>query len=103
VKGMDKEEYKNKYMNLKILKSVQEYLKSDENKHTAVYPIRVPDELLYQTLQAKGAKNVDSIIHYIFKLGLTIWSEKQYNTVFGSHQSLEEFIELLKKQNQEDK
>ena len=100
---MEKEEYKKKYLNLKILKSIQEYLKSDDNDHTAVFPIRVPDELIYQTLKSKGAKNADTIIHYIFKLGLSIWSEKQYNNVFGSQQSLEEFIELVKKQNNEDK
>lgn len=100
---MDEEEYKNKYINLKILKSIQEFLKSDENDHTAVYPIRVPDELLYQTLKSKGAKDVDALIHYIFKLGLSIWSERKYNSVFGSQQSLEEFIELLKKQNKKDK
>lgn len=100
---MDEEEYKNKYENLRILKSVQEYLKSDENAQTAVYPIRVPDELLYQTLKSKGAKNADNLIHYIFKLGLSIWSEKQYNAVFGSQQSLEDFIELVKKLNREDK
>lgn len=100
---MDEEEYKNKYTNLRILKSIQEYLKSDENDHTSVYPIRVPDELLYQTLKSKGAKNADSLIHYLFKLGLSMWSEKQYNTVFGSQQSLEDFIELVKKQNKQDK
>ena len=100
---MEKEEYKKKYLNLKILKSIQEYLKSDDNNHTTVFPIRVPDELIYQTLKSKGAKNTDTIIHHIFKLGLSIWSEKQYNTVFGSHQSLEEFIELVKNQNKEDK
>jgi len=100
---MDEEEYKNKYINLRILKSIQEFLKSDENDHTAVYPIRVPDELLYQTLKSKGAKDVDTLIHYIFKLGLSIWSERKYNSVFGSQQSLEEFIELLKKQNKKDK
>jgi hypothetical protein len=99
---MDKEEYNNKYIHLRILKSVQEYLKSDENEHTAVYPIRVPDELLYQTLKSKGAKNADTLIHYIFRVGLSIWSERQYNAVFGSQQSLEEFIELVKKQNRED-
>jgi hypothetical protein len=103
VAAMDEEEYNNKYIHLRILKSIQEYLKSDENEHTAVYPIRVPDELLYQTLKSKGAKTADSLIHSIFKLGLSIWSEKQYNAVFGSHQSLEEFIELVKKQNREDK
>ena len=100
---MDKEEYTNKYRNLRILKSVQEYLKSDDNDHTGVYPIRVPDELLYQTLKLKGAKSADSIIHHIFKLGLSIWSEKVYDTIFGSQESLEEFIEIVKKQNNEDK
>ena len=99
---MDKEEYSNKYQNLRILKSIQEYLKSDENKHTAVYPIRLPDDLLYQTLKLKGAKGADAMVHHIFKLGLSIWSEKIYNTVFGSQQSLEDFIELVKKENKED-
>ncbi len=100
---MDEEEYSNKYLNLRILKSIQEYLKSDDNSNTPIYPIRVPDELLYQTLKVKGAKSADSMIHHIFKLGLSIWSEKVYDTVFGSQQSLEEFIEIVKKQNKEDK
>ena len=99
---MDEEEYTNKYINLRVLKSIQEYLKADDNNNTAVYPIRVPDELLYQTLKLKGAKSADSIIHHIFKLGLSIWSEKLYNTVFGSEQSLEEFIKLVKERNKED-
>jgi len=100
---MDKEEFANKYLNLKILKSVQEYLKLEENESTAVYPIKVPDELLYQTLKQKGPKGADSAIHYIFKLGLGIWSENLYNATFGPQQSLEEFISLLKKQNNEGK
>jgi len=100
---MDKEEYTKKYLNLRILKSIQEYLKSDDNDHTAVFPIRVPDDLLYKRLKFNGAKNSDSIIQHIFKFGLSIWSEKQYNAIFGSQQSLEEFIELVKKQNKEDK
>jgi len=102
---MDEEEYTNKYLNLRVLKGIQEYLNSDDkddNNHPAVYPIRVPDELLYQTLKLKGAKSADSIIHHIFKLGLSIWSEKLYNTVFGSEQSLEEFIKLVKERNKED-
>jgi hypothetical protein len=99
---MDEEEYTNKYINLRVLKSIQEYLKADDNNHTAVYPIRVPDDLLYQTLKSKGAKNADSIIHHIFKLGLTIWSEKLYDTVFGSQESLQEFIELVKKRNKKE-
>ena len=99
---MDEEEYTNKYINLRVLKSVQEYLKVDDNNHTAVYPVRIPDELLYQPLKSKGAKSADNLIHHIFKLGLTIWSEKLYNTVFGSQESLEEFIELVKKRTKEE-
>ena len=99
---MDEEEYINKYINLRILKSIQLYLKSDDNDHTTVYPIKIPDDLLYQLLKLKGAKNADGVIHQIFKLGLSIWSEKLYHTVFGSQESLEEFIELVKKRNKED-
>ena len=100
---MDQKEFTNKYSDLKILKSIQEYLKSDENKYTAVYPIRVPDELLYQTLKLKGAKDADKMIHHIFKLGLSIWSEKIYYKTFGSQQNLEEFIKIIKEHNKEDK
>jgi len=102
VTTMDKEEYTSKYQNLRILKSIQEYLKSDENKSTAVYPIRVPDDLLYQTLKLKGPKDTDKVIHHIFKLGLSIWSEQLFTTVFGSQQDLEDFIELVKKQNKKE-
>jgi hypothetical protein len=99
---MDEEEYTNKYMNLRVLKSIQEYLKADDNSHTAVYPMRIPDEFLYQTLKSKGAKSADNLIHHVFKLGLTIWSERLYNKVFGSQESLEEFIEVVKKRTKED-
>ena len=99
---MDEEEYTNKYVNLRILKSIQEYLKSADNEDTTVYPIKVPDDLLYQLLRLKGAKKADGTIHQIFKLGLSIWSEKLYHSVFGTQQSLEEFIELVKKRNKED-
>ena len=99
VEKMDDEQYTNKYIHLRILKSIQEYLKSDDNEHTALYPIMVPDDLLYQILKLKGAKNADGLIHQIFKLGLSMWSEKLYNSVFGSQESLEEFIELVKKRN----
>ncbi|MBW1738097.1 MAG: hypothetical protein JRJ69_11235 [Deltaproteobacteria bacterium] len=61
---MDEAEYKGKYINLRILKSIQEYLKKDgAASPTAVYPIRVPDELLFQVLQLEGAENADSLIH----------------------------------------
>ena len=99
---MDEKEYSNKYINLRILKSTQEYLKSDSDAHSTVYPIKIPDDFLYQMLKLKGAKEADGVIHQIFKLGLSVWSEKLYNSVFGSQQSLEDFIELVKDRNKED-
>jgi len=98
---MDKEEFERKYVNLKILKSIQDYLKPDKETSTAVYPIRVPDELLYQILKLQGAENADKLIHHIFELGLSMWSERRYSEVFGSEKELEGFIELLKKKNKE--
>ena len=96
---MEDEEYQKKYINLRILKSIQEYLKPDGESARAVYPISVPDELLYQTTKLEGVEQVDQLIHHIFKIGLTLWSEKLYNDVFGSQKSLEDFIELVKKRN----
>jgi len=97
---MDETEYKGKYINLRILKSIQEYLKKNgTTSSTAVYPIKVPDELLYQVLKLEGPENADKLIHDIFELGLTLWSEQLYDDVFGSEQNLEEFIELVKKRN----
>lgn len=98
---MDEKEYNRKYVNLRILKSVQEYLKSNVNAPTAIYPIKVPDDLLYQVIKSQGVENADRLIHHIFDLGLTIWSEKLYNDEFGSEQSLEEFIQLVKERNRE--
>jgi hypothetical protein len=98
---MDKEEFNKKYSKLRILKSVQEYLKSDEASPTAVYPIRVPDDLLYQILQRQGSEEADKLIHHIFKTGLTIWSEQLYHEAFGSQENLEAFIEIVKKRTKE--
>lgn len=98
---MEEEEYERKYVNLRILKSIQDYLKSEKDSPTAVYPIRVPDDLLYQVLKLQGAESADKLIHQIFTLGLKIWSEKVYHSEFGSSQSLEDFIELVKKRNRE--
>ena len=98
---MDEEEYHRKYVHLRILKSIQEYLSSDSDKPTAVYPIRVPDDLLYQVTGSEGAESTDTLLHHIFRLGLTLWSDKLYNDEFGSQQSLEEFIQLVKKRNQD--
>ncbi|MBN2123690.1 MAG: hypothetical protein JW821_05325 [Deltaproteobacteria bacterium] len=93
---MEEKEYRKKYVNLRILKSIQEYLKSDDNEATAVYPIRVPEDLLFQVLKMQGSENADKLIHHIFKIGLSAWSEKLYNDVFGSQESLEEFIRVMK-------
>ncbi len=96
---MNEEEYNRKYVNLRILKSIQDYLKPDSEPATALHPIKVPNELLYQTVQGQGAENADRLIHHIFELGLSVWSERRYSEVFGSEQELEDFIELVKKRN----
>ncbi|MFH0843876.1 MAG: hypothetical protein ABIG67_11140 [Pseudomonadota bacterium] len=96
---MDEQEYRKKYLNLRILKSIQEYLKDKGPPSTAVYPISVPDELLYQVTKTEGAEKSDHLIHHIFKIGLTVWSEDLYNDIFGSQKDLEDFIELMKKRN----
>lgn len=96
---MDEEEYNWKYMNLRVLKSVQDFITKENTSTTAVYPINVPDDLLYQVLKLQGPDSADQLISHIFKLGLTLWSEKLYNEVFGSEQNLEEFIELVKTRN----
>lgn len=94
---MDEEEFRTKYHHLRILKSVQEYLKADTNAAAAVYPVRVPEELLYHLAKTEGPEKADEVIHRIFKAGLTAWSEKMYQEVFGSQENLEAFIEVLKK------
>ena len=98
---MHDEEFKRKYSNLRILKSIQEYLAADGQNATAVYPIKVPDELLYQTTKIEGAERADRLIHRIFRLGLNIWSDKLYREEFGSQKELEEFIQLVKQHNRE--
>jgi len=98
---MDEEEYQHKYLNLRILKSIQEYLTADTNSSTAVYPMRIPDDLLYQVLKLQGPDKVDKVVHHIFKLGLAVWSEKLYSEVFGSQETLEDFIEVMKNRTNE--
>lgn len=100
---MEEEEYKIKYANLRILKSIQEYLKAEGegDSQTALFPIRVPDDLLCQVVQLQGTESADELIHQIFRLGLTIWSEKLYQGVFGSQENLEAFIELVKERTRE--
>jgi hypothetical protein len=99
---MDDEEYRVKYINLRVLKSAQEYLKTEGASPDAVYPIRVPDDLLVQAMKLGGAEKADKLIHHIFTLGLTLWSEALYDQVFGSQKSLEDFIKLVKERKDKD-
>lgn len=94
---MDEDEFTQKYAELRILKSIQEYQKSVDHSQTVVYPIRVPDDLIYQILKLEGPEELDKLIHQIFQIGLSAWSENLYHKAFGSQQRLEEFIELVKK------
>ncbi|MDQ1336141.1 MAG: hypothetical protein QG552_3091 [Thermodesulfobacteriota bacterium] len=94
---MDQEEYDRKYVNLKVLKSIQEYSKTEGASSAAVYPIRVPEELLYQVLKLQGPDNADKLIHHIFRLGLDSWSDEFFTEAFGSQENLEQFIELVRK------
>ncbi len=98
---MNEEEYQKKYADLRILKSIQEYLKLEENTPTAIYPIKVPDELVRQVLRLHGPEKVDELIHKIFRTGLTMWSEKLYTEAFGSQECLEDFIEMVKNRSKE--
>ena len=96
---MNEEEYNRKYANLRILKGIQEYLNPEKKSPTAVYPISIPDELLYQMMRLKGAEETDKLIHHIFRKGLNLWSENLYNEEFGSQENLEKFIRIVKERN----
>ena len=98
---MDEEEYNRKYAHLRILKSIQEYMVSDKDAPSGIYPIRVPEDFLYQLMKLKGAENTDKLVHHIFRTGLSLWSDKLYNDEFGSQQNLEEFIQIVKKRTSE--
>ena len=101
--AMDEAEYKKKYANLMILKSVQDYLKSDSASSESVYPVKVPDELFIQVLRLDGPEGLDRIIHHIFKLGLTMWNENLYDNEFGSTAALNDFIDKVKRRAKTEK
>ncbi|MFH1082120.1 MAG: hypothetical protein V1751_01850 [Pseudomonadota bacterium] len=96
---MDKEEYNRKRINLKVLKSIQEYMKTEGAASSALYPIRVPEDLLYQVLRIQGPDSADKLIHHIFRMGLDLWSDEFFNEAFGSPRNLEQFIKMMKKRN----
>jgi len=101
---MEEEEFQKKYVNLRILKSIQEYLKkSDSDSSTSIYPIKIPDDLFLQVLKFQGPKGADDLIHHIFTMGLSLWTQNLYDDVFGSPGALSSFIEIVKKRNQETK
>ena len=100
---MDEVEYKKKYTNLMILKSVQDYLKTDSNSSDSVYPVKVPDDLFIQVLRLDGPEGLDRIIHHIFKLGLTLWNEKLYDNEFGSPAALNKFIDMVRRREKVEK
>lgn len=93
---MDEEEYNKKHKNLMILKNVQDYLKSDSDSATSLYPIKVPDDLLFQVLSLHGPEGADRLIHHIFKMGLTLWNQKLYDDEFGTPAALSSFIDIVK-------
>lgn len=97
---MDETGYDFKYANLKILKTIKEYLKTDGSSPTAVYPILLPEEFLYRILQLQGVESTDRVINHIFKLGLSLWSESLYRAVFGPERDLEQFIKIANKRNE---
>lgn len=99
---MDDQEFRKKYINLRVLKSAQDYIQDSGETPTAVYPIRVPEDLMYQVLKLHGPENVDKLLHEIFMHGLKVWSEAVFQTVFGSEEDLKEFIELLKHRSEEE-
>ena len=97
---MDETEYDFKYANLRILKTIKEYLKTDGRSPTAVYPILLPEEFLCRILKLQGVESADQVINHIFKLGLSLWSEALYHEVFGSERDLEEFIKIVKNRHE---
>ncbi|MFC1494885.1 hypothetical protein ACFL6W_06380 [Thermodesulfobacteriota bacterium] len=99
---MNEKEYNKKYTHLRILKSVQDYLRTNSESSTSVYPIKVPDDLLLQVLRLDGPQGADLLIHHIFKLGLTLWNEKLYYDEFGSPAALNEFINFVKSKVRDD-
>ena len=86
-----------------ILKSVQDYLKSDTASSESVYPVKVPDELFMQILRLDGPEGLDHIIHHIFQLGLTMWSENFFDNEFGSTAALNDFIDMVKRRAKTEK
>jgi hypothetical protein len=89
------QEHHLKYVSMRILKSIQEYLKAEDPGAADVYPIKVPSELLYHIAKIQGTEQVDRLVHSIFRHGLRLWADKLFEEVFGSTKELEGFIDLI--------
>ena len=87
-----------KYVSMRILKSIQEYLKAEDPGEAALYPIKVPGELVYHIAKLQSPEDVDRLIHNIFRHGLKLWADKLFEEAFGSAKELESFIDLIKNQ-----
>jgi hypothetical protein len=98
---MNEQEFILKYKCLGILKSTQEYLKTDEPEPPVLYPIRLPGELLSHIMTLHTAEELDQLIHSLFRRGLGQWAEELYQTVFGTPRKLERFIERVKKEGED--
>lgn len=103
IKGMDEQEFQRKYINLRILKGIQNYLKSEGEEDSVVYPIRVPQELLYKMVKLQGPESADKLVHHIFSIGLSIWSERLFQESFGTPENLKAFIQLMKEREPKEK
>lgn len=93
---MEEETYERKYFILRVLKGIQEYLKSPNGGETALYPIRFPNDFLIQILKQEGTAFADDLVHEIFQVGLKVWAERLYMEEFGSPLALESFIDEVK-------
>jgi hypothetical protein len=93
VDNLETEDYGRKHFALRILKSIQEYLKSGNHGNSAVYPINVPNDLLVLVLKHHGTEFADELINEIFRIGVKAWAEEFYLEVFEGPENLESFVE----------
>ena len=95
---MKTEDYGRKYVALRILKSIQEYLKFGNHKADAIYPIHVPNDFLVQIVKHHGSQFADELINEVFQIGLKVWAERFYLEVFEGPENLEAFVEEVRKE-----
>ncbi len=99
---MDEKEYRKRYIKLRLLKSIQDHLKND-SEESMLYPVKVPNDMLFQLLRSKGPDSVDKLMQGIFRRGLSQWCEDLYKNEFRTEKNLEAFIKLVKERNKESR